>query len=356
MFDVITIGSATRDVFVRTKEMRIIRGKEFATGEGLCFSLGSKVNLDELHFAVGGGAANTAVTFANQGFTVAALASVGKDIRGQEIARSLQENNISTDFLYFDPHELTAYSIIISSGKGERTIFRYRGAVWHLVEQSIPWNTLKPRWFYINHIGDKSALLLPRFIAHAKKNGIHVAFNPGRTQLEMKEKVIPLLDGVDVFIVNQEEASYFTGIPYQKTDQIFNKLDRWVKGIVIMTKGPKGVKISDGKTRWSAGILTVKKVIDRTGAGDAFGSGFISALIKKPGDIEYAIQLASCNASGVLTEWGAENGLLKKGESIYKYGKLSIAKSKISSDIIGSLGRNEKASPFISSSPPIIKN
>lgn len=329
MFDVITIGSATRDVFARSKETKILRSKEFPTGEGLCFSLGSKVNIDELHFCVGGGAANTAVTFANQGYKVAAIAAVGNDIRGQEIGKSLKERAVSTDFLYFDPHELTAYSIILSAQNGERTVFHYRGAVWHLFEYSIPWASLKAKWFYINHIGDKSAVLLPEFIAHAKKSGVHIAFNPGRTQLEMKEKIIPLLDGVDVFIVNQEEASYFTGISYQKTEEIFKKLDRWVKGIVIMTKGLKGVEVSDGKTRWSAGILPVKRIIDRTGAGDAFGSGFISALLYKPGDIEYAIQLASANATGVLTEWGAENGLLKKGESLYKYGKLEIKKVAI---------------------------
>ena len=99
-----------------------------------------------------------------------------------------------------------------------------------------------------------------------------------------------------------------------------------------MTKGPKGVEVSDGKTRWSAGVLPLKKIVDRTGAGDAFGSGFISALIEKPGDIEYAIQLASANATGVLTEWGAENGLLKKGDSAHKYGKLQVKKVAIGED------------------------
>lgn len=326
MFDVITVGSATRDVFVRSKEIEILRSKKFPTGEGLCFSLGSKVNIDELNFSVGGGAANTAVTFANHGYKVAAIAAVGNDIRGQEIEKSLKKHGVSTDFLYFDPHELTAYSIILSAKNGERTIFRYRGAVWHLNEYPIPWDNLKTKWLYINHIGDESALLLPHLISFAKKNGIKIAMNPGRTQLEMKEKVIPLFNQVDVLILNQEEASYFTGIPYGKTDKIFKKLDQWVRGIVIMTKGPKGVEVSDGKARWSAGILLFKKIVDRTGAGDAFGSGFISALIEKSGDIEYAIQFASANATGVLTEWGAESGLLKKGDSIEKYGKLHIKK------------------------------
>jgi len=327
MFDVITIGSATRDVFLRSKAITIVRGKEFRTGKGICFSLGSKLTLDELHFFVGGGAVNTAATFANQGFKVAALAAVGNDIRGKEIIRAVKERGIATKFLYRDPHELTAYSIILCTPKGERTILRYRGAVWHLYEYSIPWKNLQARWFYINHIGDKSAPLLARFISHAKKQGTPIAFNPGRTQFEMKDKIILLLSDIDIFMVNQEEASSLTGIPYQKKDQIFERLNRWVKGIVIMTMGPKGVEVSDGKVRWSAGILKTGKIIDRTGAGDAFGSGFVAALLKKPEDIEYAIQFASSNATGTLSEWGATNGLLKKGDSPFKWGKLRIKKT-----------------------------
>ena len=91
-----------------------------------------------------------------------------------------------------------------------------------------------------------------------------------------------------------------------------------------MTKGPKGVEVSDGKTVWSAGILPMKKIVDRTGAGDAFGSGFIASLMKHPNDIEKAIQLGSANATGVLTVWGANHGLLIKSDSPLKWGTLRI--------------------------------
>lgn len=329
MFDVITVGSATRDVFLWSKAFKVLKSKEFSTGKGISFSLGSKINLEELNFRAGGGAVNTAVTFANQGFKVAALASVGQDIRGAEIDRVLKERGVSTEFLYYDPHELTAYSIILSVKRGGRTIFRYSGAVWHLHEYKIPWNKMKAKWIYLNHIGDKSAFLLPKLIAFAKKNKIKIFMNPGITQIERREKIIPLLKDVDVFQVNQEEAALMTKIPYQKREEIFKVLDKWVKGVVVMTRGPKGLEVSDGKYRWSAGILPTKSAVDRTGAGDAFGSGFVSALIKKPQDIEYAIQLASANATGTLSKWGAIHGLLEKGESPYKFGKLKIKKTPL---------------------------
>lgn len=329
MFDVITVGSATRDIFVRSREFRKFHSSRVKTREETCFLLGSKITIDELHFFVGGGAVNTAVTFANQGFRVAAIASVGDDLRGQEIIRILKDRDIVTDFIHRDPHDLTAYSIILSLPNGERTILRHFGAVWHLHEALFDWSKLKARCFYLNHIGGKSAVLLPRFLKLAAKQESLIALNPGETQLSMGKRLIPLLKNVDVFFVNQEEASILTGIPFSNSKRIFRVLDSWVKGIVVMTKGPRGVEVSDGHHRWSAGVLPLTKIIDRTGAGDAFGSGFIAALLHRPQDIEYAIQFGSANATATLTQWGANEGLLHKGDSIYTFGTLKIVKQKV---------------------------
>lgn len=326
MFDVITIGSAVRDVFMSCSQIRATEGKEFPAGKGAVFPMGSKIDVDEMKFMVGGGAVNTAVTFANQKLKAGVLTSIGKDTAGDQIRKFLKERKISADFIYEDPERPTSYSTVISLGGGDRTIFRYKGAKDRLIQYHIPWNSLKTKWFYVNHLEDDSAKLLPQIIDFAKKKGIKIAFNPGSTQIDMKDEVMPLLKHVDVFMVNQEEASALTGISYERKEEIFKKLDEWVDGIVIMTKGPEGVDVSDGKTLWSAGVLPLNDVVDRTGAGDAFGSGFIAALIQKPADIEYAIQFASANATGVLTEWGATNGLLKKNEPIEKFGKLNIKK------------------------------
>ena len=172
--------------------------------------------------------------------------------------------------------------------------------------------------------------LLPQIFLLAKAKNIKVAWNPGNTQIKKAVIAIkPYLSLVDVFLVNQEEASLCTGIPYQKRDKIFEKLDTWVKGVVVMTRGPQGVEVSDGTTKWSAGVLPLKNVIDRTGAGDAFGSAFVASIIQKPNDVEQAIQSASANATSVLTEYGATNGLLKKGSSASKWGKLKIKEIRV---------------------------
>lgn len=324
MFDVITIGSATRDVFARSKDVKIKKGKEFATGKAGYFTLGSKLNLEEVNFFVGGGAINTAVTFANQGLKVAPISAVGDDPEGEHILQKSAKYRVHCDFLTIDRDHLTSFSFILSLSDGSRTIFRYKGASWHLKDSSIPWKHLHAKWLYVNHMTGSNDKLLPRLLRTARKKGVKIAWNPGSTQFENRKRMLPLLTYADVFIVNQEEASLITGISYEKRKKVFEKLDNLVHGLVIMTKGPKGVEVSDGKTVWSAGILPMKKIVDRTGAGDAFGSGFIASLMKHPNDIEKAIQLGSANATGVLTVWGANHGLLIKSDSPLKWGTLRI--------------------------------
>jgi sugar/nucleoside kinase (ribokinase family) len=84
------------------------------------------------------------------------------------------------------------------------------------------------------------------------------------------------------------------------------------KGIIVVTRGKKGSIVSDGKYIFEAGIPPVLAV-EATGAGDAYGSGFLSGLLEK-NNIEYAIQLATANATSCTQKIGAKNGLLQKGK------------------------------------------
>jgi len=328
MFDVITIGSATRDAFVKSKAFKVLQTKQFSTGKALGISLGSKVHVDELNFYIGGGAVNTSLTFARQGLKAAAFAVVGKDPGGEEVVRVLKEEGVSRELVHIDTKDHTSYSIVLTAGKSGRSILRYDGAVWHFPE--VPKKLSQTKWLYINHLGGESVKLLPQIFKLAKEKKLKVAWNPGSTQIEKAKVAIrPYLPLVDVFLVNQEEASRCTGIAYQKRDKIFEKLDEWVRGVVIMTRGSEGVDVSDGITKWSSGVLPLRNVIDRTGAGDAFGSAFVASIIQKPNDVELAIQSASANATSVLQEYGAANGLLKKGSSTSKWGELKIKKTKL---------------------------
>ncbi len=91
-----------------------------------------------------------------------------------------------------------------------------------------------------------------------------------------------------------------------------------------MTKGKEGAVVSDGKYLYRATSLKPKGV-DGTGAGDAFGSGFVSGMIQK-NNIIYAIQLAMANSGFAITKWGAKEGLLIKSQ---KWPKVKVQKEKL---------------------------
>lgn len=328
-YDVITIGSATRDVYLESAALRSVESDQFTTGRGVCVPEGSKVPVDNIYYATGGSAVNAAVTFANRELDTSILCKVGDDSRGLSVQKRLLETGVDTENILIDKELYTAYSVVVHSPSGERSIFVYRGASKHMGKEEFPFEILKrTKWIFVTHLGGDSAAIFRPLLEQAGEEGVKVALNPGSTQLKMGKKLGELLKYVDILFVNQEEAAILNGVNYDDEEKIFDELDEMVKGIAVMTLGPKGVMVSDGNNRWEAPALKEKKFVDRTGAGDAFASGFTSAIIKGK-SIEDAIQAGSANATGVVGAWGANNGVLDKGESIKKFGKLKIKKTNI---------------------------
>lgn len=315
MFDIVTLGTITRDVFIRsplfgtTKEKNRIKAVESDSNETQCFALGSKIKVERPIFTGGGGAHNTAVTFARQGFRTAVISAVGDDLAGKEIIKNLKSEGVRP-FVSVRKKIGTGYSVILIAPGGERTILVYRGAADSIRNEDIPYAKTKARWAYVVP-GEIPLSVIHSFISSMKKNGTKIAMNPSRQYLSMKKSEIEKLFGrLDAIIMNREEASLLTNIPYREEYKIFKELDRIIPGIVVMTDGPRGASASDGSYVYRAGIFRDRGVVDRTGAGDAFGSGFIAGLLRGGGDIGYALRLASANATSVVEYIGATAGIL----------------------------------------------
>src|SRR3989344_99573 len=313
MYDIITFGSASQDVFLKSKKFLPVLGKIFATGKGICLPLGSKIEIGDIFFTSGGGGTNTAATFANQGFKVVYCGMVGRDNFGELLVKELKEIKISTDLVRQTKSKPTALSVILTYPGKDRTILVYRGASDFLKKNDLPWPELKKtKWFYLAPFSGPLADATENLVNFASKNNIKIAFNPGYSQLTMPRPVLArILKKIDILILNREEASLLADIPYQKEKEIFGKIDQLAGGITIMTKGGEGVTVSDGRHFYYAKSLGTK-MVDGTGAGDAFGAGFVSGMIQQD-DIVYAIQLAMANSGSCITKLGAKEGLLRKG-------------------------------------------
>jgi len=338
--DVFTIGSATRDVFIKSEGISVHNDSHMATGKAECFPLGSKIPVSEMVLTTGGAGTNAAITFARQGFSVASVVRVGDDLNGKEVIEEFKKERINGTYVQVDKKLQTAYSVILIAPTGERTILVHRGANMNLNARQIPWSKFKPTWVYLNSLsGDMS--ILDGVLRLKKRTGCFIAWNPGGKDLELGVvKLQKYLKYIDVFIVNQEEASGLVGVPYKDEKMLFRRLDELVPGLAIMTKGPAGVTVSNGKQLWVGGIYKEKEIVDRTGAGDAFCSGFVSALTKRykkrktkgafkdifsHDDIVYAIKLGSANGTSVVESIGAKAGILTaKDFKNKRWNKLAI--------------------------------
>ncbi len=325
MYDIITFGSATWDIFLTPESYQIAKNKKFVTGKGICFNLGSKVDVENIYLSSGGGGTNTAATFLRQGFRVAYCATVGDDISGREIIEELKKLGVDISLIFTTKLKPTNHSIILNISKQGRTILVYRGASELLSKNGIPWRELKAKWFYLAPLSGKLCSISEDIVNFACKNKIKIAFNPGNSQLSLPSKTLKrILKKVNILILNQEEASLLAKTPYQKEKKVFERIDKMCPGITIMTKGAKGVVVSDGEYLYRT-KKSESKVVARTGAGDAFGAGFVSGFIKK-NNIPYAIQLASANAFSCIQKIGAKKGLLKRTDS---WQKVKVIKSKL---------------------------
>src|SRR3989344_7825935 len=322
-FDVITIGSATRDIFMKSEQFKIVEDKSFATGQGECFALGSKIEIKDIVFTSGGGGTNAAVTFARQGLKTSCIWAIGNDFNGKDIADELNREGVSTDYFQINKDGHTAYSVILVHESGERTILSHKGEGQNFDVKEIPFDKLRASWLFLDSLGGHYDLL-EAAVSWAVKNKVKLATNPGSKELAHGlDKLKMLLESSQIVIMNQEEAAGLAGIDYKKEDEIFKFMDKVVKGVFIMSKGPDGVAVSDGKNIYRAGIPD-SPVIERTGAGDAFSSGFVAEYIKSD-DIEKAIQFATANASSVVSKFGAKGGILKKDD----WGPWPLVKVKI---------------------------
>jgi sugar/nucleoside kinase (ribokinase family) len=331
MLDVLTVGTATRDTFLQSPLFKVLRDPKhlerigFKTGEAECFALGSKIEIEQPVVTVGGGAANAAVAFARQGFKTAALVRIGDDEGGKAIVAALKREKVQP-LAIVDRNLGTARSNILLTPGGERTILVYRGAAGGMKPNEVPIRKLAARWAYIAP-GDIPYSIIREMVATLKKRGASIAMNPSREYLSLgSDRTRELFAMLDVVTVDREEASYLTGAPYKNDTAIFKKLDQLVRGIAVMTDGARGAKASDGKYVYTAGVFKEKRLVDRTGAGDAFGAGFVAGLMQKH-DISYALRLASANAASVVEAIGAETAILTKkqfSEKRWRYLDLDV--------------------------------
>lgn len=310
-FDVITIGAATRDVFLRSKAIKIVRDASFSTGEAECFALGSKIDVDEIVFETGGGGTNAAVSFARQGLRTGFAGKVGAtDARGKEILHALKSEDVDISIATLDKKKVTGYAVLLLTSRGERTVLVYRGASADFQPKDFRWSKMKTKWIYVSSLAGKLPILKSIW-HHANRTGAKIAWDPGAGELALgREKLLPFLRQTAILHVNQEEAARLMGRGYEQDEASFDHVRQLVGGVALVTGGTEGALAGTATASWRSTTHPIQ-AIDTTGAGDAFTSGFTAMYIRTMGDIPKSLQFATANAESVIQSIGAKSGLLR---------------------------------------------
>ncbi|EKD80716.1 MAG: PfkB family kinase [uncultured bacterium] len=311
-YDVVTVGAATLDIFMKSDKFRVVSSKEIPGGIAMCEVYGGKMEVEEVTIGSGGGATNCAVSFAKKELKTAVVAEMGNDPQSLIIHRDLEEVGVDTRFLVQEPGETTAVSVILIAEDGGRSIMVHRGASAMLTKHDVPLDDLKTRWIHISSLGGNWELL-NTILTWAKNNKIRVSLNPGSKEIEQRDKFISLLPMAEILFVNRDEAKLLWGIDY--SEETLWKSTQALPGayVTVITDGGRGGKVAEnGKVYFYTGEK-VKKVVDTTGAGDAFASGMIAGVLYGK-TYEQAVKWGVKNATAVLQHVGAKQGLLTLGE------------------------------------------
>lgn len=310
-FDVVTFGSAFVDVYLQSPDFKMIKTGSSPTGVALCEVYGGKIAIEKQVITTGGGATNSAVGFERLGLQTAAVCCVGKDDWGLFVRKELKKEGVS--LLYVQQADVpTSYSTMLVSKEGGRSALIYRKASSKLSWHKVDWRKLDPAWFYVSSLGG-DLTLLTKIVREAQAKGIKIALNPGSKEIQAEGKLRAFLPQVEVLLLNRQEAARLTRHEFKNMEAIVKDVMKLGVKAVAITEGRKGATVvKEGRVVKLAAYKN--KVVEETGAGDAFGTGLVAGLIKGY-SMNKALKLGLANGASVVEHFGPKKGLLFEPEA-----------------------------------------
>ncbi len=302
MYDIVTIGDSTIDMFLEIDEATL--NCDVKTNEcQLCFNYSEKIPITGAHQSIGGNAANVAVGAQKLGLRSAIVTEVGDDINGLLIADDLKKMGVDTRYVRICKGKETRYAVVLNY-KSERTILSYHAPRTYKLP-ALP----KTRILYYSSLGKTFEYVQNKILIYKQKHPSTILVcNPGSYQYnEGIKKTREILPFIDILFVNKEEAQKLTQKQTSIPELIHSLHKKGVK-LVVLTDGRKGSYVSEGNGVYMMPCFPVP-ARSRTGAGDAYASGFMGARLKGYSILD-AMRWGTANAAGVIHYFGGQRGLL----------------------------------------------
>lgn len=307
-FDVISIGDTNTDLYLSIDKKNPYCKVDKKKNE-LKLKYRAKIPVKDISRVIGGGNASNHVIGASRlGLKAAIYTILGCDDAGDTAKQKFCREKVSCKYIKFDRTKGTNISTIIDYAD-DRTILSYH-AVRHYKLPKFE----KTKWIFFSSINGNHEEFTTELMAYVKKNKIKLGFNPGSLQLSLGlEKLRHIISAAEVLFVNLQEAQLLT----KKKNSIkilLKDLHNTGVKIVVITDGGNGSYCYNGKEMWHLGTMDLP-VVEITGCGDAFASGFVAGLANG-NKIPEAMRWAGANAASVAMRIGPQAGLLTKKQII----------------------------------------
>lgn len=314
MKKILCFGDCNLDILIPIKELPVKGGCSFS----------SSVIINH-----GGGGGNVAVALHKLGFNITIISKLGKDIFGDFIKKYFEDMGINTKHLYFSDYS-TGLTVGLISPDGEKRWIAVRGdaADLHIKEKEINEIELL-NFLYISGVviaeGKESKETAIKLAERVFKSGGKVFLDPNlrlpewKISKEIKNAFEHIFKYINVFIPNQKELQLL-GEDEDMKKSASNILQKGVQGIWVK-KGNQGCSYFTKEKHFQLPAHEIK-VIDTSGAGDAFDSAIIYGTLSgfKPEKCgEFAISFAETTVQKIGTTKALPNSIeINKLINIFK--------------------------------------
>ena len=285
------------------------RGDSLTQKEGrFALAVGGKYLVEHFYAGLGGGAANVAIGVQRKGYKTAIVGKIGDNQFKDLVHKHLKENNITSSLCQLEKDYMKISSILLSP-EGERTIIHYETPHEHILRSGADLRHLEnTKIVYMSNLWRVPLDERKKILSHLFHKKILTIINLGIADCRRNsDQLEALLTHVNILILNTHEFAELVKKPLKsinfKSDVVY--LFPLLKTkILVITDGKNGAyAYVDGGVLFEPAVA-VAKVVDTTGAGDAFSSGFIAGYLGKA-NIEFALRIGNRQGAHIVQKIGA---------------------------------------------------
>ncbi|PIZ66369.1 hypothetical protein CO051_03585 [Candidatus Roizmanbacteria bacterium CG_4_9_14_0_2_um_filter_39_13] len=303
MLDLMCFGTVSIDLYYKGESLT-------ESGGRFELAIGGKYYVDHFYEGLGGGGANVAIGVAHAGLHAGLIAKIGNNLFKSIIYKKLDDEHIVHEEFCSIEEDYTNISSILLNTKGEKTIVNYRTPDQQLLKCEDDYDKIeKAESIYMANLANVSWEERLKILQFAKSRGKKVFANLNVTDCRRPlVEIISFIENIDVLIINGYEYADIVKSSYESIDFQSNIIEKFMpftkNHLLVITNGKKGsYAYHDSKVYYQKAIVTTK-VLDTTGAGDAFTAGFIASYIQTS-DIQKSMKAGAEYAVRIIARLGA---------------------------------------------------